>query len=141
VAAEEKRAWIMALVAIVGYSTYLIVVLTTAAGGPLERAPYVPVLVWTIVGAILGGILVNIAVAIASGEKARTDQRDREINRLGEHIGQSFVILGAVLAMIFAIAGLAAFWIANVIYLAFVLSAILGSVAKIIAYRRGFQTW
>ena len=33
------------------------------------------------------------------------------------------------------------FWIANVIYLAFVLSAILGSIAKIVAYRRGFQPW
>jgi hypothetical protein len=36
---------------------------------------------------------------------------------------------------------LAAFWIANVVYLAFVLSASPGSIAKIIAYRRGFQTW
>jgi hypothetical protein len=33
------------------------------------------------------------------------------------------------------------FWIANVIYLAFVLSAILGSTAKIFAYRRGFHPW
>jgi hypothetical protein len=141
VAADEKRAWILALVAILGYGIYLTVVLSGAAGAPLEQAPYVPALIWTIVGGILGGILLNIVAAIASGEKARTDQRDREINRLGEHIGQSFVILGAVLAMIFAVMGLAAFWIANVIYLAFVLSAILGSVAKIIAYRRGFQSW
>ncbi len=33
------------------------------------------------------------------------------------------------------------FWIANVIYLAFVLSTLLGSAAKIAAYRRGFQQW
>jgi hypothetical protein len=33
------------------------------------------------------------------------------------------------------------FWIANVIYLAFHLSAILGAAAKIVAYRRGFQPW
>jgi hypothetical protein len=31
--------------------------------------------------------------------------------------------------------------IANAIYLAFVLSGILGSVAKIVAYHRGFQQW
>jgi NADPH:quinone reductase-like Zn-dependent oxidoreductase len=31
------------------------------------------------------------------------------------------------------------FWIANAVYLAFVLSALLGSTAKVIAYRRGFQ--
>ena len=33
------------------------------------------------------------------------------------------------------------FWIANVIYLCFVLSAILGSIAKIVAYRQGFPQW
>ena len=33
------------------------------------------------------------------------------------------------------------FWIANVIYLCFVLSAILGSVTKLAAYRRDFSTW
>ena len=29
------------------------------------------------------------------------------------------------------------FWIANAVYLAFFLSAVLGSVARIVAYRRG----
>lgn len=43
--------------------------------------------------------------------------------------------------LIMAMATLDYFWIANVIYLAFVLSAVLGSVAKVIAYRRGFQPW
>jgi MFS family permease len=131
----------MVVVAIVGYGAYLTLVLGSAAGGPLVDASYVPALIWTIAGAILAGIVLSIVVGILSGEHGRKDQRDREINRLGDNIGQSFVILGAVLAMVFAITGLAAFWIANLIYLAFVLSAILGSIAKIIAYRRGFQTW
>jgi hypothetical protein len=46
-----------------------------------------------------------------------------------------------VAALLMAMAEWDHFWIANVIYLAFVLSAILGSVAKIVAYRRGFQPW
>jgi hypothetical protein len=139
-AIEEKRAWIMVVTTVLAYTGYLVVVL--AGDGPLAQADYVPALLWTIGGAILATILANIAVGIASpGDAGKTDQRDKEINRLGEHIGQSFVILGAVLALLFAITGLAAFWIANVIYLAFVLSSILGSVAKIIAYRRGFQSW
>jgi hypothetical protein len=33
------------------------------------------------------------------------------------------------------------FWIANVIYLGFVLSAILSSVTKVIVYRKGVPTW
>ena len=33
------------------------------------------------------------------------------------------------------------FWIANVIYVCFVLSAVLSSVTKLIVYRRGMPTW
>ena len=141
-ASEEQRAWIMAVVTIVAYGIYLVLVLGAAAGAPLEEADYIPAMLWTIVGSIVAGIVLNILAAILSPREAgRKDQRDKEIHRLGEHIGQSFVILGAVLALVFAITGLDAFWIANVIYLAFVLSSILASVAKIVAYRRGFQSW
>lgn len=50
-------------------------------------------------------------------------------------------MIGAVAALLMAMAELDHFWIANTIYLAFVLSAILGSMAKIAAYREGFQQW
>lgn len=141
-AIEEKRAWIMVIVSVFAYSVYLALVLGGAEGGALAQASFIPAMVWTIVGSIIAGIVLNIAAAIAAPRDAgKKDQRDKEINRLGEHIGQWFVVIGAVLALVFAITGLDAFWIANVIYLAFVLSAILGSVAKITAYRRGFQSW
>ena len=42
--------------------------------------------------------------------------------------------------LLFALAELDPFWIANVIYLG-LLSAVLASVTRIVAYRRGFQTW
>jgi hypothetical protein len=139
---EEKRAWIMLAAAIGGYAAYLIVVLGRAGEGPVAEMSYAPVMLWTIGAAIAGSILLNIAVAIGSPKDAnKKDDRDREINRLGEYIGQSFVVIGGVAALGMAMAELDHFWIANVIYLTFALSAVLGSVAKIFAYRRGFQTW
>jgi hypothetical protein len=66
------------------------------------------------------------------------DARDREIGRVGDYTGQSFVIIGATAAMLMAMAGWDRFWIANVVCLCFILSAIPGSVTKIIAYRTGF---
>ncbi|MFF5083736.1 hypothetical protein ACFY36_42370 [Actinoplanes sp. NPDC000266] len=75
------------------------------------------------------------------GKDRQTDQRDREIGRFGDHIGQSLVVAGAVTAMLLAFAEVRHFWIANVIYLSFVLSAVLGSTARIFAYRRGFHPW
>ena len=139
---EEKRAWILAVVALGAYAIYLALTLGRAAGLPLTEVPYAATMLWTIGGAIVAGVVLHIAAAIASAQDAeKKDVRDREIHRFGEHIGQSFVILGAVVALVLSLAELSHFWIANVIYLAFVLSAILGSVAKIAAYRWGFQSW
>lgn len=141
-AVEEKRAWIMLLVTIASYATYLTVVLGRPAGLPLAQTPYVSALLWTVGAAIVSSIVLHITVATFSPEGANTkDQRDREIHRFGEYIGQSFVVLGGVAGLVLAMAGFDRFWIANAIYLAFVLSAILGSTAKIVAYRLGFHPW
>ncbi|MDJ0343472.1 hypothetical protein QMK19_18135 [Streptomyces sp. H10-C2] len=139
---EEKRAWIMGGVAVGAYAVYLVIVLGRAGNTPLAEVPYVSALLWTIGAAIVTSIVLNIVVAIASSKDAdKKDQRDREIHRIGEYIGQSFVVAGGMTALGMSLAELDYFWISNVIYLAFILSAILGSVAKIVAYRRGFQQW
>ncbi|MET8679605.1 hypothetical protein ABZW18_19040 [Streptomyces sp. NPDC004647] len=139
---EEKRAWIMAVVSVGAYAAYLSIVLGRADHTPLTEVSYVSTLLWTIGAAIAAAIVLNIVVAIASPEGAnKKDQRDREIGRFGEYVGHSFVVIGGVTALGMSMAELNHFWIANAIYVAFVLSAILGSVARIFAYRRGFQSW
>ena len=50
-------------------------------------------------------------------------------------------MIGALAAMLMAMFEFDTFWIANVIYLAFVLSAILSFIAKSVFYRRGLPTW
>ncbi|MFD5098467.1 hypothetical protein [Streptomyces albidochromogenes] len=142
VALEEKRAWGMLLVAIVSYAVFLAVVLGRSGDEPLARTPYVAALLWTVGGAIVANIVLHIALAALFPEDAGTkDQRDREIHRFGEHVGQSFVVLGGVAGLVLAMAGSDPFWIANAIYLAFVLSALLGSATKIVSYRLGFHPW
>lgn len=139
---EEKRAWIMLVVAVVACATYVINVLTRADGRPLAEVPYAAALLWTVGAAIAVSVLAEIVIGVVTPRASRAkDVRDREIGRLGEYTGQSFVVIGAVAAMLMAMAEWAPFWIANVIYLCFVLSAVLGSITKIIAYRGGFQEW
>jgi hypothetical protein len=117
-------------------------VLGLAGSTPLTEVSYVAPLLWTVGASIAASIALHAVMGISSPRDAgRKDQRDKEIYRFGEYIGQSFVVIGGVAALLMAIAELDHFWIANVIYLTFVLSAILGSVAKIVAYRRGFQPW
>lgn len=133
---EQKRAWIGTVLGVVTYAVYLVVVLRRARGIALVDVPYVQPMLWT-----LGvGIVVTIALSVvAAAEGDEKDQRDREIYRFGEYIGNSFVVTGAVAALIMAMAELDHFWIANTIYLAFFLSATVGGVAKLVAYHRGFQ--
>ena len=135
---EEKRAWAMAVIALAGYVVYVVIVLGRAEGRPLTEVPYAGPLLWTIGLGIVAGIVAGIASGIASrGDGLQIDERDREIGRFGDHVGQSFVVIGGVSAMALAMVEASHFWIANVLYLSFVLSAVLGSLAKIAAYRRG----
>lgn len=132
--AEERRVWILGGVAVVGYAAYWIVV---AAG-----ANYRVAMLWTVGAAILAGIAGHIAATAVWPEGANEkDQRDREIDRFGQAVGQSMLVIGGVVALALSLAETSYFWIANTLYLAFVLSAVLGSVAKLFAYRRGFHPW
>ena len=140
--ALEKRAWIRLGTAIAAYATYLVLILIRDDGVPLAEVPYVAALLWTIGGAIVASIVLDILVSIASPREAgRADQRDREIARFGDTVGQSFVVIGGVAALLMALLELPYFWIANAVYLAFVLSAVLGGIARLVAYRRGLPQW
>jgi cytochrome b561 len=140
VAFEEKRAWIMAVAAICTYGAYVVIILSRLGGGPLVAVSYVATLLWTIGISVVTTIVLSIAVAVTSPkDDTRKDQRDREISQFSGHVGHSFVVIGALTAMLLALARADHFWIANAVYLAFTLSAILESVTRIFAYRRGFQ--
>ncbi|WP_341715992.1 hypothetical protein QQG74_18365 [Micromonospora sp. FIMYZ51] len=139
---EEKRAWIMLMVSLVAYTGYAAVLLSRTEGGSLTTTPYVAAMLWTIGGAMVASILAEIGMGVLNPRASRvTDDRDREIGRLGDRVGQAFVAIGAVSAMLMAMAQWHWFWIANVIYLCFVLSAVVGSLAKVITYRKGVPQW
>lgn len=135
-ASEEKSVWIYLVVAIAGYATYLGLVLSQDV--PLPEADYVAPMLWTIGGAIVGSMVLHALFRVYTGpEKTQKDERDRQIARYGEYGGQAFLVAGALAALVLAILEVDHFWIGNAIYLAFVLSAVLGSIIKITAYRGG----
>jgi hypothetical protein len=139
---EEQRAWITGACSAAGYAVYLALVLGRVLSTPVSEVAYVAILLWTVGATIAVTILVGIAVGIATRQEAgRPDERDREIDVFGQHIGRGFVVIGAVAAMLLALAEADHFWIANAVLLMFVLSAVTESASKIFAYRRGFQPW
>ena len=137
---EERNAWMMLSVGVVGLLVYLALVLAAADGGSLADVNYQPIMLWVIgvsiaVG-ILGGIVNSIRTNIA-GEREKPDERDREIARFGTSVGQAFLVIGGVVALVMAMAEWDWFWIANTLFLGFALSGMLEGTAKVVSYRRG----
>ncbi|GAA0231978.1 hypothetical protein [Cryptosporangium japonicum] len=138
----EKRAWITLVVTVVTYAGYVVTVLRRADGRTLVDVPYAGPLLSTIGIAMVAAIVLEILISMVTPNASRvTDVRDKEIGRLGEYIGQSFVAIGGVAALLMALAEWDWFWIANVIYLNFALAAVLGAVAKVVIYHRPFPGW
>jgi hypothetical protein len=139
---EERSTWILGVLAIGSLTAYLAVIVGRKNGGPFTDVAYVAPMLWTIGGSIVTAILVTVTFGVAGRKDGHVkDQRDREIHQRGDYIGQSFVVIGSMAALGMAMAQWHYFWIANVVYLCFHLSAIVGSVAKLVAYRRGFVAW
>jgi hypothetical protein len=138
----EKNTWLFAFIAIGGYLTYLVVVIAQAGGRPIEQSEYVIPMLATIGGAIvvgiLGGIVLGILARADRDNGGKPDVRDKEIEQLGERVGNSFVVIGAMGALVLAWLEVDHFWIANEIYLAFVISGVTSAMTRLGAYHRGF---
>ena len=135
---EEKGNWVYLVVSVVTYVAYLSVILGRAQDVPLADVPYVSTMLWTIGIAVALSILGNVVVAISKPSEAdKSDVRDKDINRFGEYVGGVVLAVGMLAPFVLALAESDYFWIANAMYLAFVLSAFTSSVVKVVAYRRG----
>ncbi|MFF2052978.1 hypothetical protein ACFVU2_15365 [Leifsonia sp. NPDC058194] len=133
---DEKNAWVFLSTAVLGYAVYLVLL------AALGIEPYAALLLWTVGGAIAANILARIVLSMIFPRGSRErDQRDRQVLAFGERVGQAFVILGAVAALLLALIETPWFWIANAVYLGFVLSAVVGSIASLVAYRTGLPSW
>ncbi len=147
---EEKVTWVEAVVFLVVPVWYFAIVLgqlgsTPAADIAYQRPMLIAIgisIVLIIVGAILTGIGSGITAEIrergSSGDIGRTDERDKQIGRRGELVGYYVSSVGVVAAMALTMLEYPYFWIANVLYLGFVIAALVSAGVKLVAYRRGY---
>ncbi len=136
---EEKGKWVSLIVSLGTYAAYVAVVLGRAGGGPVADVAYVAPMLWTIGIGIVATIVLRIVVEIARpSESHRADVRDKEIDRFGEYVNGAVLAVAMLVPLGLTMAQAAYFWIANAIYLAFTVSATIGTLAKLRRYRRGF---
>ena len=135
---EEKGTWVYLVTSAGAYAVYLVIILGRVMTTPVAEVPYASVLLWTTLASIVASMAGRTLVETASpSDSRRRDVRDKEIYRFGEYASRWFIVAGAAAGFFLALAEVDYFWIANVIYLGFVLWAVAGSVLKLVAYRRG----
>lgn len=139
---EERNVWASLVVSVIGMAIYTVLVLQQAAGRSVEDVDWVPLMLWTIGGSIVAAIVVSIVWGILAGMRdpdgvGTSDQRDRDISRMSTRVGQAFLVIAGLGVIIECALELDWFWIANTMFYGFAVSAIVGGIASVIAYRRG----
>ncbi|GAA2738584.1 hypothetical protein [Actinocorallia aurantiaca] len=131
---EERRTWIYAAIAAMVPAVYAVIMLGRLADAGAAEISYAqPLLV-----AIGAGMVANFLAGMLIGAPDRRDERDVGIFRHGTQAGYFVLAAGAAGVLALTLAEAAHFWIANALYLAFILDALVSSAVKIVAYRRGF---
>jgi hypothetical protein len=139
---QERNAWATLVASAGGVVVYVVLILQQAAGGPLHDVEWVPIMLGTIAAAIVAAVAVSIVWGTVAGRGdpdgvGRSDERDRDIARLGDRVGQAFLVIGGLAGILLCALAAEPFYIANALFAGFALSALVGGVARVSAYRRG----
>ena len=136
---EEKGTWLYGVLLIAMPALYLATVLGQVAAVPVTEIEYQSALIAAIVGTIILSIIGMIVIGISSPREAgQAGQRDKDINRLGEYVGGIVLAVGMVVPFGLAMLEVPYFWIANAMFLTFVVAGLCGTIVKLVLYRRGF---
>jgi drug/metabolite transporter (DMT)-like permease len=135
---EEKVNWVYGAVAIGVFGVYFASILGQARNTAVAEIAFQQPMLIAIGVAVAANILGAILVSISKPSEAdKSDARDKEINRFGEYVGGAVLGVGMVLPLGLTLAEADHFWIANAMLAAFVLSALVSTIVKLVAYRRG----
>lgn len=135
---EQRGVWAYLLSSTAGYVAYLAIVVPRLVRTPAAHVSYLPPLVFTSIAWVFVAMVVRSAVEFARpSDSGIADVRDRDIARFGERAGRWCLVGGATAGLVGAIDHWDYFWIANVIYLGFVLWLVVGMVLRLVAYHRG----
>lgn len=138
----EKSNWVVLVVAVLTLITYGGTIVGQVLSKPVAEIGWVQPMIYSIVGFIGLNIVGNVIAAASNPKEAdKKDQRDKEIDRFGERIGNYLIIAGSCAALVLTMVAADRFWIGNTIYLAGILAAVGSSVTKIAAYHGPFQKW
>lgn len=138
----EKSSWIYAVISIVFPVAYVALMASELQRTAIADIQYQVPLLGAIGAAIVVAILAHIAIVVTGrGDAGRQDERDRAIDHHGEYATGLVLAAGMLGALSLVLMEVDHFWIANAMYLVFATSGFIGTLVKIVAYRRGLPAW
>ena len=147
---EEKVTWANGVVTIIVPIVYFAIMIgrlqSTPAADISWQVPLIVAIAASVVLTVVGAIVMSIGTsitAVARGRKPedeidRKDERDKTIGRHGDLVGYYVASAGMVGVLILTMFEVDYLWIANALYLSFVVAMVVSSVVKLVAYHRGF---
>lgn len=147
---EEKMTLVSGVVTLIVPVAYFAIMIGRLQGTPASeiayQVPLILAMVASVVLIVIAAILMSIGtsvVAVAKGRRPedeieRKDERDKIISRHGDLAGYYVASAGMVGVLILTTLEADCFWIANALYLSFVVAMVVSSAVKLVAYRRGF---
>lgn len=136
---EEKGVWTSLFVTVGVSIWYVVTVIGQLQQTSAEQLDFRPTLLWAIGISIGASIVVRIVVEILTpSDSYKVDDRDKAIKRHGGYIMGSVVSIGMIGPLALAILSVDAFWIANAMFAVYIIGSVVGGVAQLVAYRRGF---
>ena len=146
---EEKMSWVSMVVTVVVAGLYFATVLGEVGDVPAADIAYQRSLLIAIGASIVLMIIGAIAMAVGTAVSAevtgegsvddidRKYERDVRISRRGDVVAFYATSAGALGALVLVMLEYEYFWIANALYLTFVVAALVSDGVKIHAYRWG----
>ena len=146
---EEKMSWVSMVVTVVVAGLYFATVLGEVGDVPAADIAYQRSLLIAIGASIVLMIIGAIAMAVGTAVSAevtgegsvddidRKDERDVRISGRGDVVAFYATSAGALGALVLVMLEYEYFWIANALYLTFVVAALVSDGVKIHAYRWG----
>jgi len=147
---EEKMTWVSGLAMIVVAIVYFAIMagrLQSASAADIAyQVPLIVAMVASVVLIVIGAIIMAVGTSVSAtirgrkpeDEIERKDERDKTIRRHGDLVGYYVASAGMVGVLILTMLEADYFWIANALYLSFVVAMAVSTVVKLVAYHRGF---
>jgi len=134
---SERYQWAYGFAVLLTSGAYFVWLGIQLAGTSPENIEYVEPLLWTLLASFIVHSFGRGFAAHASRGDAGSDERDRAINQRADALSFFVFSILAAVPFVLGLAGASAFWITNVLFLAFSLTAIVGVGLRAWSYRTG----